>query len=207
MILRIAVIAFLYITLTSFAETKEIKQASVEELNGTVNIRRKNEEKAAALHEIISGRDAIKTGTSSRAELKFWDKSFARLGSNTIFSFDPEHRNLLIRQGTGLFVVPKGLGGTTISSPSATAGILGTTVYLNVSRDVTEYYCLEGKCQIGPHVLNPGDRITIPQRGSYSAPIRSFDAKEFLQTNELVLGFKKPLASKELILKAAEKTQ
>jgi hypothetical protein len=207
MIIRIAAIAFFCITLTSFAETKVTKQASVEELNGTVSIRRESDEKAAALHDIISGRDAIKTGNSSRAELRFWDKSFARLGSNTIFSFDPEHRNLVIRQGTGLFVVPKGLGGTTISSPSATAGILGTTVYLNVGRDVTEYYCLEGKCQIGPHVLNPGDRITIPQRGSYSAPIRNFDVKEFLESNELVLDFKKPLASKDLILKAAQKNQ
>ena len=170
------------------------------EVKNEVTLKAKTgEERATRVEDPIHRGDTVRTGKKSRAEIELSDKAIVRLGAHTIFSFDTERRELLIRQGEGLFAVPKGLKGTRISTPAATAAILGTTVYLKVAQTSTDYLCLEGKCQIGPHLLKPGDRITLPARSGYDSPISHFDIRGFLKDNSLINDFAKPLPSLKLI--------
>ena len=73
---------------------------------------------------------AVRTGIESRAELTFTDQTLARLGANTIFSFDKGTRNLELGGGVMLLRVPKDAGGAQINTAAVTAAITGTTVML-----------------------------------------------------------------------------
>jgi hypothetical protein len=90
----------------------------------------KDKVRAAVEKDVITGNKALRTERASRAELEFNDKSIARLGANTVFSFKPESRELTLEKGTLLFQVPKGRGRTQIATPAATCAITGTTVLL-----------------------------------------------------------------------------
>ncbi len=182
------------------------KEATVLEIRNDVRLRNEGkQDRQARVKDLIKEGDMLLTKKKSRAEIELSDKTIVRLGANTIFSFDSERRNLLIEQGEGLFAVPKGLKGTRVSTPAATAAILGTTVYLKVAKKSTDYLCLEGKCQIGPHLLAPGDRITLPPRSGYDTPVSRFDIKDFLKSNSLITDFQNPLPSLKLIEEEADK--
>src|SRR5256884_7473463 len=84
---------------------------------------------AAVSDEVREG-IAVRTGVDSRSELKFTDQTLARLGANTLFSFNEGTRNLNLQDGAMLLRVPKGAGGAKINSSAVTAAITGTTVML-----------------------------------------------------------------------------
>jgi len=87
----------------------------------------------AKLGSVVSGTTAVQTGNRSRAELAFPDETVARLGSNSIFSFDAGGRDVELQQGSLLIQAPKGLGRTNIASPHITAAITGTTILFEYS--------------------------------------------------------------------------
>src|SRR5437763_7349352 len=82
---------------------------------------------ATVIDEVREG-TAVRTGTESRSELKFPDQTLARLGANTIFSFNEGTRSLNLQDGAMLLRVPEGAGGARISSSAVTAAVTGTTV-------------------------------------------------------------------------------
>lgn len=84
----------------------------------------------AKVKDVVMGDRALRTGRASRAELEFNDKSLVRLGSNTVFSFQPQTRFLKLEKGTILYQQPKGVGATRIATASATCAITGTTVLI-----------------------------------------------------------------------------
>jgi hypothetical protein len=92
-------------------------------------------------------------------------------------------------------VIPKSETKVRVSTPIASATSSGATLYMTVSRDATEYYCLEGKCNVGPSTLTAGDRITIKSRDDYFAPISVFIIKEQLTSNMMLTVFTQPLPS------------
>ena len=72
---------------------------------------------------------AVRTVIESRAELTFTDQTLARLGANTIFSFDKgTHRR--DSAAARSLRVPKDAGGAQINTAAVTAAITGTTVML-----------------------------------------------------------------------------
>ena len=79
--------------------------------------------------EVLDG-TAVRTGVASRAELTFTDQTLARLGANTIFSFNEGTRNLELSGGAMLLRVPKNAGGAQINTAAVTAEITGTTIML-----------------------------------------------------------------------------
>jgi hypothetical protein len=109
----------------------------------------------AAMHDSVREGTAVRTGTASRSELTFRDRTITRLGANTIFSLKgggvpppaegperysfeaPSHltrhssggdaRVINLVEGAMLFQVPKGVGGATIKTASVTAAVTGTT--------------------------------------------------------------------------------
>jgi FecR protein len=86
--------------------------------------------RAAALNDNVRDGTAVRTGSDSRTELTFTDQTLARLGANTIFSFNEGTRNLDLGGGAMLLRVPKGAGGAKISTAAVTAAITGTTVII-----------------------------------------------------------------------------
>src|SRR4051812_14985588 len=71
----------------------------------------------------ISGQRAVQTGNQSRTELKFNDETIARLGGNSLFSFDRGTRDLNLNEGVILLEVPKHAGGATINTAAVTAAV------------------------------------------------------------------------------------
>ena len=89
--------------------------------------------KPANVGETVGGGSDVRTGEESRAQLTFPDQTLARLGENTVFSFERGTRALDLESGAILLQVPKDAGGATIRSAPVTAAITGTTVMMEYS--------------------------------------------------------------------------
>ncbi len=155
--LIVALLAFVFTLstgplLVSSETAPPLKHARVDEVAGDVSLRKTGDkvEKKAALNDQVTGADIIRTGKKSRAELEFADKSICRLGSNTIFSFDPNSRDMAFARGIAVVHVPPGKGGARIATPAATAAIQGDTlvvraVVLPDGKEATQFTALSPK--------------------------------------------------------------
>jgi hypothetical protein len=95
-----------------------LQSATVTEVKNEVNLAKEGAEKRpATVKDTLAGKDRLSTGKKSRAELEFADKSIARLGSNTIFSFDPQGRDMKVDRGSALIHVPPGQNGANRRHP------------------------------------------------------------------------------------------
>lgn len=197
--------------LTTSLRAEPLKSATVTQIGGEkrdVAIAKEGaQERAAVVNDAVVGKDVLRTGQKSRAELTFQDKSFARLGSNTIFSFDPNSadRKMKLERGTALIHVPPGLDGARISSPAATAAIRGDVVAMRVNP--------EGKTQIvrlskdqevivtfnktgETKKLQVGEMLTIdPMAIKLPEPV-AINVEVFVQSSQIVNG--QGLEKKEL---------
>ncbi|MFM8808354.1 MAG: FecR domain-containing protein, partial [Chthoniobacterales bacterium] len=63
--------------------------------------------KPANVGEVVGGGADVRTGAESRAQLTFPDQTLARLGENTVFSFERGTRSLDLESGAILLQVPK----------------------------------------------------------------------------------------------------
>src|SRR3982751_2802059 len=121
----------------------------------------------ATLADKVHGDTAVRTGVDSRAELTFSDLTIARLGANTIFSFNEGSRTVELGNGAILLRVPKGSGGAKIQTAAVTAAITGTTVIAEYHpKSYAKYLVLEGtmrvylKGVVGESILlNPGQML------------------------------------------------
>jgi hypothetical protein len=160
--------------------------------------------KSAAVDDIFSMPDILRTGAASRAELVAKDETITRVGANTIFSFDPASRTIDLKQGSLLFHSPHGKGGGTIHTGSATASVLGTTLIVTTTHDGgMKVLDLEGKVEVAlpgkkKQKLAPGQMTFILNNGQL-APIIVFRMDELVRNSQLVHGFSHPLASLPLI--------
>jgi ferric-dicitrate binding protein FerR (iron transport regulator) len=185
------------------------KNAVVTEAKGQVflgDVAAASAERPAAVKDTVDEKNYVRTAVKSRAELEFSNETITRLGSLTVFRFAPESSNYILKRGEALFVFPKGKGGATVTTAALSAGILGTTVYVKAERGTVEYVCLEGRCQIGPHVLEPGEKLVIRgSRPAYAVPKEKFSIERFLRENELINSFAASLPSLPLIEEEARK--
>ncbi|MEO7931870.1 MAG: FecR domain-containing protein [Chthoniobacterales bacterium] len=103
---------------------------------------------AAREGEIVRGRQGVRTGPQSAAELLFPDQTLARLGSDTLFTFETGTRKMNVESGLLLFQVPRGVGGASIQTGAITAAIIGTTGF--IERGPTHYklVLLEGTMRV-----------------------------------------------------------
>jgi hypothetical protein len=190
--------------LATVAQAAEpLKSATVTQIGGQnkdVSITKEGAQKRAAVErDSVVGKDVLETGKKSRAELEFTDKSLARLGSNTIFSFDPGTRDMNLTRGTALIHVPPGLSGARISSPAATAAIRGDVVAMRVNeRGLTQIVALS-KDEQGPikvtlnktkeeRILKPGEMMTIDPAAMKLPEPMTIAVDVFVQTNPLLNG-------------------
>jgi hypothetical protein len=89
----------------------------------------------ATQDEMFIAPNLLQTGRRSRAQLTAEDGTIARVGSNSVFSFEPKSRTINLKQGSVLFNSPPGLGGGTVVTNSATATVLGTTIIVAATSD------------------------------------------------------------------------
>jgi hypothetical protein len=191
----------------------DLKQSKVTQVVNDVEIISATDqsEKTAAVNDVFTMPDILRTGPLSRAELVAQDETITRVGANTIFSFDPANRTIDLKQGSLLFHSPHGKGGGTIHTGSATASVLGSTVIITttlnggfkvlVLEDEAEIHFLNGLKQ----KLEPGQMTFILPGGNQLAPILIFRLDDLTKNSLLVKGFNKPLDSMPLILHEIEK--
>ena len=141
----------------------------------------------AALNEPIAQNQAVLTGRKSRAELKLNDGTITRVGQLSSFTYGKGTRDLQLKQGSALFVVPKGMGGTTIQAGAVTAAITGTTLLVQVFADRVLIYVYEGSVEVGGQAVGAGQVITIPNGGA--ATLASFDVRRGIETAALFSKF------------------
>lgn len=149
-----AVIAGLVICVSGFVgvEAKPLGQATVTEINNDVRYQPTgNAERKAKRQDVVKGADVIRTGPKSQAELEFEDRTITRIGSNSIFTFDPEKRQFELKKGLLLFDMPKNAGGGRIVTPAGTAAIEGTAGIVSY-RSPLKCICLAGQIRLtGPN--------------------------------------------------------
>jgi len=133
----------------------------------------------AALNETVTKDNAVVTGQKSRAELQFNDGTITRLGQLTSFSFTQGTRTAQVKQGTALFVVPKGMGGTTIQAGPVTAAITGTTLLVQVIDGHVLVYVYEGSVVVDGKTITAGQVISVEKGASV---VSRFDIRKGIDT-------------------------
>jgi hypothetical protein len=171
--------------------------------------------KPASVGEIVRGNSDVRTGDESRAQLTFPDRTLARLGENTLFSFERGTRALDLESGAILLQVPKDAGGATIRSAPVTAAITGTTVMMEYSPGnpgVSKLIVLEGTVRLsltgklGESVLlGPGQMIAVAANARSLPNPSVVDVKRLLKTSRLIKDGE--LEAMGLILETADEQQ
>lgn len=111
----------------------------------------------------ISGRTAVSTGTQSRAELRFPDKTLTRLGANSVFRMDPNSRTVDLDQGVILLQVPKQMGGAKVRTAAVTAAVTGTTVMVEFTPDgYIKIIVIEGEVDVSLNERRSNFRTLVP---------------------------------------------
>lgn len=185
----------------------DLKQSKVTQVVNDVQIisAANQTEKPAAVNDIFSMPDILRTGAASRAELVAQDQTVTRVGANTIFSFDPANRTLDLKQGSLLFHSPHGKGGGTIHTGSATASVLGTTLIITTTPNGGfKVLALEGEVEVKflnglKQKLDPGQMTFILPGANQLAPVIIFRLDELINNSLLVKGFAQTLGSMPLI--------
>jgi len=190
-----------FLSLNSFAI--DLKQAKFTQVVNKVAVfsAQKKISHPVVVNDIFKMPDLLRTGPNSRAELVAADDTITRVGANTIFSYDNANRTIDLEQGSLLFHSPHGKGGGTIRTPSASAGVIGTTIIVTCTPDGGfKVLDLEGEVQIIfrnglRQTLEPGEMTFVLPGGKERAPILIFRLDEEIEGSLLVSGFTQPLPS------------
>ena len=180
----------------------DLKQSKVTQVVNDVQIISAADKstKPATVDAIFKVPDILRTGPNSRAELVAEDQTITRVGANTVFAFDPANRTIDLQKGSLLFHSPKGKGGGTIQTGSATASVLGTTIVVTTTPDGGfKLLVLEGEAEIKflnglLQRLNAGQMTFILPGGGMS-PIIMFRLDNNTRGSRLINGFHNSLPS------------
>ncbi|WP_439566329.1 FecR domain-containing protein, partial [Gloeocapsopsis crepidinum] len=117
------------------AETT-LTRAVVQNIRNLVRLLPQNRTpRPARLSDAIQPGDALSTGRSSLAELRFNDGSLARVGEQAVFRFIAKTRRFRLSNGTVLLLIPPGRGVTGIQTPNAAAAIRGSALFVRYIPD------------------------------------------------------------------------
>ncbi len=200
---------------TAFSRAAEnLSSSTLTEIVREVSITKAqtNSKKPARVQEVLTSPDILRTGSDSRAEMIAPDQTVTRVGSNTVFSFSPNSRELLLRKGSLLFHSPSGKGGGIIRTPDATAGVIGTTLMVGATTDGGfKVLVMEGTGRVKTdtgrsRTLSAGQMVYALPGGQLSQTI-NFRLSSQASASALVRGFKKPLPSLPKINAAIQKQE
>lgn len=184
------------------ARAMDLKQSKFTQIVNEVQVISGSDKsaRAAAVDDLFKTPDILRTGPNSRAELVAEDQTITRVGANTVFSFDSANRTIDLEKGSLLFHSPKGRGGGTVRTGSATASVLGTTIVVTTTASGGfKVLILEGFAEvkflngIRQH-LDAGQMVFVLPGGGMS-PIIVFRLDQNIKSSQLVNGFQNPLPS------------
>lgn len=159
------------------------------------------------LRDIFTTPDVLRTGPESRAEMIADDQTVTRVGANSLFSFEPQKREINLQRGSVLFNSPSGKGGGTIKTAAATAAVLGTTMIVVTTKNGGfKVLLIEGRGKVTStkgeaRVLHAGQMVFVLP-GEKMGPVYNFQLKEQVAASRLIGGFKRPLPSLPKIIAA-----
>jgi hypothetical protein len=127
-------------------------RSAIAYLEGQVTI----DGKAAAIGDTVPLGATVATAAQSLCEIAFNTKNVIRLGENTTFVFNPANlqQGSELKKGTLALVLKNistlaGAARFTVRTPSAVAGVRGTTFFINAIDEKTTYVC---SCNGSVHV-------------------------------------------------------
>ena len=163
----------------------------------------------ALLNDNVIDGTAIRTGADSRAELTFPDLTIARVGANSIFSFDQGGCSVDVENGAILVRVPKHSSGARVHGDVLTVGITGATLLFE-SRPASynKLIVLEGAA-LAALRSHPAQAVTVRAGQMLVAQLGAtrlrnpveIDLNRLMKTATLITKFR-PLPSLNLILAA-----
>jgi hypothetical protein len=142
---------------------------------------------------------------ASRLEMTAPDQTITRVGANTVFTFAPGGRDILLERGSVLFHAPAGVGGGAIKNHGTAAAVLGTTeIGAMLSDGSFKILDLEGKVKVTLKNnvsvgLKPGQMVIVSPDGTEFGPVLNFNLGRLVPRLLLVGGFSEPLSSLPLI--------
>lgn len=170
-------------------------------------------QKAAKKNSAFNVPDILKTGADSRAEMVAADGTVTRVGSNTVFSFSPDKREVNLEKGSVLFNSPTGKGGGTIRSAGASASVLGTTIIVTATKNGGfKLLVLEGTAKAtlpnGKSASLEAGQLSFILPGSTAfGPVIEFRLNSQVASSNLVRGFRAPLPSLSKITAATKRQE
>lgn len=203
----------LSLTLTGFATAANIESSTITQVvkDATVLQPATKGKKPARVNDIFSVPNVLRTGADSRVEMIADDQTVTRVGANTIFSFEPQKREINLEKGSVLFNSPTGKGGGTIRTAAATAAVQGTTlIVVTTQNGGFKTLLLEGRGIVKSNgktrSISAGQMVYVLPGGDLSG-VLNFHLAEQVGVARLVTGFKQPLPSQEKIEKAVAKQE
>jgi hypothetical protein len=181
-----------------------------------------------ATGSVVQNQNVVRTGNESRAELEFTDLTLARMGANSIFSFDSQARVLEFTQGALLFSKPANSGRVEVRSGAITAAITGSTGFISnqpaailktakgkiASKETTTvlgmleghikgsaaWHTPSGAKQTFPFALGPGEMLVA--QANRRPMVVQFDLPRFVKTSPLINAFSRPLLNQPQLFQA-----
>ena len=176
--------------------TTPLTRADIEKIRNLVQLKPKNkQQRPARSSDAMFPGDGVSTGRASLAELRFNDRSLARVGEQAVFQFLPRTRNFKLSNGTVLLLIPPKQGQTRIQTPNAAAAIRGSALFVRYDEqtDTTVVGALtnsrievSNKDASQSRVLEAGQMLVIVKdriKGLYE-----FDLRNFYERSDLVQG-------------------
>ena len=182
----------------------------------------------ATTGSVVQNQNVVRTGNESRAELEFTDLTLARMGANSIFSFDSQARALEFTQGALLFSKPANSGRVEVRSGAITAAITGSTGFISnqpaaimktvkgkiASKETTTVLgMLEGTIKGDAawntpngarHTfhfsLGPGDMLVA--QANRQPVVVQFDLPRFIKSTPLINAFNRPILNQPQLFQA-----
>ena len=203
--------AFIFCAVLSSSSALPLTESTFTEIIRQANVVNAADKSAtpARVNEVFKVPDLVRTGTASRLEMTAPDKTITRVGANTVFTFEPGSRDILLQAGSILFHSPAGAGGGAIKYHGTAAAVLGTTELADVLPDGSfKVLDLEGKVRVTLKnsqsiELKPGQMVIVAADGESFGPILNFNLGRLTPRLLLVMGFANPLSSLPLIQAAA----
>jgi len=198
---------------TTFTIAAEKKEARVTQVIRDVRLLASNAApRPASVNDNVRQGTAVRTGSDSRAELAFTDRTLTRLGANTVFSFGEGAGDFDLASGTILLYVPKSSGGGARIN-TAVATVAGTSLTAMAEyhpKSWLKFIILEGHVSISlkyhpgqTRKLHAGQMIIVPAGATKLPEPQDVDLSKLIKTSLLITQFP-PLPSLDLILLEAE---
>ena len=204
-----------FLALLSFsALAVPLERAKITELVNDVRIieRSPRATRRAQVTEEFRSPDVMRTGANSRAEMISPDQTVVRVGSNTLFSFEPDSREIELQKGSILFHSPSGRGGGTIRTSAASAAVLGTTLIVSAtSTGAMKVMLLEGRGKVTvpgrKSVVLSAGQLALVLPGGRLSPVVDFQLSRQVADAKLVRGFRHPLQSGPRVAEAVQRQE